>query len=176
MLQRPITFREKPETIFGRTAERMVSQELQRRGWYVNATYDFTGSEGDKAPKMVGLRDGYVLPDLDVAKDSHRKWVEVKAKTQATFTKITNRLEHGINKAHWDSYQAIERITGNEVWLAIYEEDTGEVLVQRMDTLRDRDGGPRESVMRKTGYPDKAMVYFPRAAFTVLFKVSDIAR
>jgi hypothetical protein len=171
MLQKTTTFRDRPEVKFGHTAELLVAQELQRRGWYVNATYDFSGSEGDKAPKMMGLHDGYVLPDLDVARDSHRKWVEVKAKTQATFTKITNRLEHGINKSHWDSYRKIEEVTGTEAWLAIYEEDTGDVLVQRIRVLASVDGGPRVSQMKKHGRENGLMVYFPRTGFRVLCNI-----
>ena len=174
MLQRsPDSFRETPEFRFGRTGEQFVAQELQRRGWYVIPSYDFCGEEGNKAPKLQGGSTRFVIPDLDISQAGMRRWVEVKAKDAATYTRITDRLEHGIAARHWRDYLEVENITGCEVWLAIYERDTGDVLIQSITKLRGLNGGPRNSMMKKNGDCEGAMVYFPRSAFIKMFNTGQ---
>lgn len=156
-----------PEFARGRNGERLVAAVLMDRGWFVIPSYDFSGSEGDKAPKMRRHGEGYVIPDLDTAKDGKRIWVEVKTKARPDpYRAAGNRLEHGITRRHWDDYQRIQKETGCPVYLVIYEECSQDVLTQSIDRLaasaRYYDG----TKMGRTG-----MVFFPRTTFRRLVTV-----
>ena len=91
------------------------------RGWFVVPSYDYTGAEEEKAPRLQGLAEEFVIPDLDVCRNGVRKWIEVKTKGKPSPTRMTQRQEHGIAKRHWNSYWRVQEISGTEVWLAIYE-------------------------------------------------------
>jgi hypothetical protein len=201
-----LAFRETPEFILGRTGEKLVAEELKRLGWYVIPSYDYSGDDKDKAPRLQGLSNSFVIPDLDIAKDGIRRWVEVKTKTSATWTYMTQRYEHGIPKRHWDSYFSVQRESGCSVWLAIYETgpprcslrniksmDAGKAInyeLPQIDLLRngfDPRGGDvriaridsllhkkRESLMKKNGRDEGAMIYFPVSGFQCLFNVNDL--
>jgi len=149
-----------PEFLRGRNGEQLVAELVMRRGGFVIPSYDYSGSD-NKAPRMQGLRDSHILPDLDVSKRGTRVWIEVKTKAAASYTRITKRLEHGIHRRHWDEYRKVQQITGTPVWLVIYEEATGDVLAQAMDEL---DGCRREA----KGMAPGGMVFFPRDAFKVI--------
>jgi len=150
----------------GRTGEKLVAELLQRQGWYVIPSYDYSGEDGNKAPKLQGLSKAFPVPDLDVSKKGIRRWAEVKTKAAATYTRITQRYEHGIPKRHFNAYRQVQDITGCEVWLFVLEENTGEVLCASLDELdkykRVYDG----SKMSWGG-----MVFFPRDIFRVFAKL-----
>lgn len=154
-------FRDRPEFVRGRNGEQRVAAWLQERGWYVIPSYDFSGEDGDKAPKMQGLRERIVIPDLDVSRGGVRRWVEVKTKEKPDFTYTTQTWDHGIE--HYDDYLRVQEETGSEAWLAIYETSTGELLMQSLREL----GKPRRS--RMNGRP---MAYWPKEKF-VLVNIFD---
>lgn len=109
---------------------------------------------------MQGQLTGYVIPDLDIAKDGTRRWAEVKTKEKADWTVITQRYEHGFKLRHYHHYLRVQEITGCEVWIFIYEEKTGDILYARLDDLT---GIRREYLGDKM---DKGgTVFFPRDAF-----------
>src|SRR5690606_7501752 len=116
--------------------------------------------------RLQGLREAFPVPDLDIARGGIRRWAEVKTKAAATYTRLTGRLEHGIPKRHYRAYKRVQEITGCEVWLFIYEEDTGDVLCAKLDEL--------EAVKREYDGPKMSrggMVFFPRDAFLVFANV-----
>lgn len=152
-------FRQSPKFLRGRSGEKHVAELLQASGWYVIPSYDYTGEE-NKAPKMQGLASNFVIPDLDTAKDGKRKWAEVKTKAAPTLHRVTNTLEHGIDRCHYDSYLEIERITGCAVWLFVYEEDSQCVLFNSLANLKSKARFYTGDKMRRGG-----MVFFPRVAF-----------
>lgn len=161
-----VAFRETAEFQRGRAGERLVAELLQSRGWYVIPSYDYSGEDGDKPPRLQGLREAFPVPDLDIAKDGQRRWAEVKTKAAASYTRITGRLEHGIPKRHYRAYKRVQEITGCEVWLFIYEEETGEVLFAKLDDL--------EAVKREYDGPKMSrggMVFYPRDAFNVFARI-----
>jgi hypothetical protein len=153
------TFRQQPEFLRGRSAERMIAEELQRRGWLVLPSYDYT-TEEEKAPRLQGWEISYIVPDLDVCRNGKRYWVEVKAKAKADWTRSTQRYEHGIDRHHYESYLAVQRQTGCPVWLCVYEENTQLAFIRSLDDLAlvARFYGGQK--MNRSG-----MVFFPRAAF-----------
>ena len=157
------SFRESDEFQRGRNGELRVAEILQRKGWSVIPSYDYSGSEGDMAPRLQGLTRGYPVPDLDVSREGQRLWVEVKTKARPDWTRKTQRLEHGIPLRHYEAYCEVERITGTPVWLCVIEESSGDVLVARLTEL---DGVKR--VYSGDKMSRGGMVYFPRDAFQMI--------
>lgn len=155
-------FRETVEFQRGHNGERMVAELLQQHGWYVIPSYDYAGEDHDKAPRLQGALGGFIIPDLDIAKDGARRWAEVKTKAEATFTRITQRLEHGISKRHYEHYQKVQQITGDEVWLFVVEENTGTVLFAKLDDLE-----PFKRVYNGDKMSRGGMVFYPRDCFKV---------
>jgi len=164
-------FRERPEFLRGRAAELLVARWLQERGWYVIPSYDYAGDERDKAPRLQGLRRGHAVPDLDTACDGCRRWVEVKSKERANVWRSPqpwgrpNTPEHGIDHVNYLDYLDVKRITGDEVWIAIYEEDAGQLLMAEIGTL----GDPRVGT-----WLGKKIANWPRGRFRLLARHGDL--
>lgn len=151
----------------GRTAEELVADILRKHGYYVIPSYEYSGRDDDKAPKLTGYDKHYTLPDLDVSGNGQRFWVEVKLKAEPTWTRKLQRYEHGIPLRHYQDYLQVERITGCPVYLAIVEEDTGLILFQSFrkltECVRIYDGAK----MSRGG-----MAFFPRDSFRILTRIS----
>lgn len=130
-----IPFNRTAEFEMGSEGEQVVKRLLQENGWFVIPSYAYTGPEGDKAPKMEGLKTYFVIPDLDVCKVGTRRWIEVKTKTEATFTRITQRYEHGIPLRHYHHYFEVQRMSGCRVWLFVYELRTSKLLYASLNAL-----------------------------------------
>lgn len=155
-----MNLRDSPKFKMGRTGEKLVAGLLRDRGWYVIPSYDYSGEDGNKPPRLEGSSDAFPIPDLDVAKRGARRWAEVKTKSAASYTRMTRQLEHGISARHCAAYQKVQKITGCEVWLFVLEQDTGDVLCERFDDLLLR--------VRRYAGPEmgsSGMVFFPRDAF-----------
>lgn len=162
-------FTETPEWIKGHNGERLIDRLLQERGWYVIPSYDYTGEEENKAPRLQGLTEHLVIPDLDISQNGERRWAEVKTKTKADWTYMTQRLEHGFPLRHYHHYQKVQQITGTEVWLFIYEESTGDVLYAKIDDLdcaKRIYGGDK---MDRGG-----TIFFPRDAFKLWVNIHQM--
>lgn len=131
-------FRARPEFIQGRNGEQLVAEFLKAKGYYVIPSYDYSGEDNNKAPKLQGLRLAYVIPDLDVCREGLRRWVEVKTKTEATYYRKKKELQHGIDKRHFEQYQIVQAETGCEVSLGIYELNPRPVLlIASIDDLNE---------------------------------------
>jgi hypothetical protein len=161
------SFYETEEWIKGHNGEKLIARLLRESGWYVLPSYDYNG-EDDKAPRLQGARIGFVIPDLDIAKSGNRRWAEVKTKESADFTRITQRLEHGMPLRHYRDYLRVQEITGCEVWLFIYEMATGDVLYAKLDDLAKVGREYHGNKMSPGG-----MVFFPRDAFELWMNVKE---
>jgi hypothetical protein len=158
------TFRRRPEFVRGRTGEQRVARWLQERGFCIIPSYDYSGADGDKPPRLQGLTEGHPVPDLDVARAGSRRWVEVKTKRSAVEYRRTGEWRHGVNLRHLESYRKVQQETGTEVWIAIYEESTGDLLAQTLSGL----GEPETGTDRGT-----RMAYWPRDKFQYLTTFRD---
>lgn len=160
----------------GADGEQVVKNLLIQNGWLIIPSYAYTGPGDDKAPRMEGMNTYYIIPDLDICRLGTRRWIEVKTKTEATFTSITQRLEHGIPLRHYYHYFEVQNATGCPVWLFVYELKTKAILYASLNALiysvRKYEGGK----MNRGG-----MAFFPRDAFTnwdddnALFVRTDIS-
>jgi len=140
-----------------------VADFLKNKGWFVIPSYDYSGEDGNKAPKLQGLNKNFVIPDLDISKEGKRKWAEVKTKTSASYTRITNQYEHGIPLRHFEHYQEVEKITGCEVWLFVYELEAETLLFQKLNILSLNKRVYTGNKMNWDG-----MIFFPRDKFNTL--------
>jgi hypothetical protein len=152
------SFRETMEWKIGEIGRNVVIAALQEKGWYIIPSDDYIG-EDEKAPRLFGKVKQYVLPDLDVAQRTVRRWGEVKTKAEATWTHITQRLEHGFAKRLFDHYLEVQSITGTEVWVFVYERKTNTLLYARLNDL------PKPRVYLGNKMDRGGMVFFPRNAF-----------
>lgn len=157
-----------PEFWRGRSGEKVVAALLNRRGFFVVPSYDYSG-EDDKAPKMHGPDADHVLPDLDLARLGRRYWGEVKTKAEPTFHRLTGRWEHGICLRLWREYWRVQEITGAPVYLFVYEESSGDVLTRSLAKL---DAAKRVYAGGRMGR--HGMVFFPRSAFHLLANIGPV--
>jgi hypothetical protein len=154
--------RDRPEFQRGRAGEQVVAAWLKRRGCFVIPSYDYSGADGDKAPRLQGLWEGYPVPDLDVARNGNRFWVEVKTKEKAAVWRMTGELRHGIELRLLEHYRTVEVVSGCPCWLFVYEESTRCLLAQLLAEL----GKPSQGTDRGT-----KMAYWPRLRFRELDRI-----
>lgn len=152
----------------GRIGERIVALIMRSCGYFVIPSYDYGGSDGNKAPKMQGPKLALVIPDLDVVRGGKRHWVEVKTKGRADFTRMTAQLEHGIDLRHYEHYQRVEAESGCDVVVSVFEESTGDVLAA---TLRRISRVGRLSPRFNCG---QGGYFWPRSVMTPIARVSHV--
>ncbi len=158
-----IPFRQTKGFRKGRFGEEIVSLWLQTLGWYILPAYDYTGNKRNKAPRLKGIADSLIVPDLLLARGGESRWGEVKTKAKADFTYMTQRYEHGIPLRHYRHYLRVQHVTGIPVWLLIYELKTGALFWKSLDSLswvcREYHGYKMNS---------GGMAFFPRDIFDLL--------
>lgn len=164
-----VNFRETEKFRRGRSGEQLVAELLMKRGWFVIPSYDYSGEDGNKAPKMQGKDVAYVIPDLDIGKSGLRRWAEVKTKKEPTLYRKTNTMEHGIPIRHLRHYQQVERETGCEVWLFVYEKLTQIVRFAKLAEL----GAGRVYDGQKMSHG--GMVFWPVSSFKVFATIGGAA-
>lgn len=161
--------RSRPEWLFGDDVQQMLAEYFRSQRVYVVPSYDYAGPDGDRAPMLATNGDKLILPDLDVAANGVRAWVEIKAKDHAWRHNKCRRDEHGVDLRQFRHYQRVERETGTPVWLCVYERNTGAVLVTRIGALTESDAHPGQMV--KGGFDEGPVLNVSRDAFT---KVAQI--
>lgn len=155
----------KPEDVLkGNQGEEIVAHLLRKDGYYVTCLSDIRERGRSGAPGATTQKDFLTLPDLQASSQGYTGYCEVKWKTRADFTRITQREEHGIDKICWDHYQEIRDKTGLSVFLFIYERKTGAVLYENITTL-----GKVKRYTPKMGRG--GMIFFPRATFNLWGRV-----
>jgi hypothetical protein len=123
-VQKVENFKDNPMYKFGHEAELQIEDLLKSHGAYIIPSYDYSGDD-EKAPRLCGVYNTYVVPDLDVS-FGKRIWVEVKRKTERNKHYKTGHMVHGIPIRHFNDYRSVEKITGCKVWI---------VFVDRIDIL-----------------------------------------
>lgn len=157
----------------GTHGEELIEQLIIEQGWSVLPARMFGG---DGAPMLeTNDYDGLILPDLWAADgDRSPKFIEVKTKSSPIEYRIKNEIRHGFESYQFDHYKRVQECTGCEVWVLLYEEDSGELLQQSLDTL-DRNIVQREDAGTAKVF-DSPGVFFLRSVFEkVSFEADDRA-
>jgi hypothetical protein len=143
----------------GNRFEVMVAAWLKSRRFYLLPVYDYSGLGANKAPKLEAQTPygSLVLPDLLVARDGGVKFVEVKYKDRADWTRITQRFETGINLRLWLHYRKVQVVSGIPVWLMFVHQQEDEIRGGWIDDLAALK--PRKYEGQKMGR--SGMVFFP---------------
>lgn len=115
----------------GRTFEHALRDALAPRYGIVR-TGDLPSTHRGPAIDLDGERN--VLTDMQIFGKRYG-WLEVKAKTKANLRLDWNRLEHGIDKYVWESYQRLQYASRMPVYIAIFELDTQSLLMRDINTL-----------------------------------------
>lgn len=160
----------------GRAGERLVASFARRRGCGVIASYDFAGTDGQKAPRILFENAGLVIPDLDAARGGRRMWIEVKTLSDAAYNRRYGMRVHGIKCRHRNDYLAVEAQTGTPVFLAVLEVQTGGLLMARLSSLQRYDCICDGCARAGETLPDH-LIYFRRGDFTLthVFSSEDLA-
>lgn len=161
----------------GRMGERIVVDYLKQQGWGVIPSYEYSGEDGKKAPRLTLEATSYVLPDIDICRSGKRLWAEVKTYERPYPNRRYGCDVHGIRRRHRDDYLAVSRETGTPVLIVVLEVDSGALLSARLDRLNfwpcqckpcERDGSPH-ACEAKT--PDQ--VYWNRGLMRVRTQFPD---
>ena len=156
------------------------SYEVQYANWVMlkcNArilpVYDYNGQLGDKAPKLQGISPNasLVVPDLLVCEDGATSWVEVKYKTRADWTRITNRLETGIPLRLWRDYEAVQEASGLPVQLVFIHGQEGEVRGNTINNLR-----LIKRVYEGNSMSYGGMVFFPYEMLPIITTLDELSQ
>ena len=168
MDSKPTSFMERPEVRFGFQGERRIADEWEKRGWFVIRCFDFSGADGNTAPRMRQGKESHALPDLALVKDGRFVWCEVKTKTTAPHNRTYDCAVHGIGKSHYEDYRRVQAISGQRVLVVFYETDTGKVLWSWLDDLTPIQENPS----KKDGVEEAVTLYFRREALKLLWDLA----
>jgi hypothetical protein len=119
-----------------REFEAAMTVFLQARGYYTLATYDYSGKADDKAPRLLAVKRGLVIPDvLSFHKDKPGAWFEIKVKANADLYRKTGELVTGLATRHLNAYREVKMLTGMDVWLVFIHEREDVVKACEIDAL-----------------------------------------
>lgn len=167
------SFNDLPQAKMGFEGEKHVIEELKQLGFFIfkctDALDSDARSEYNKAPKIHGADVTYIFPDILAFRDSKSYLIEIKTKTEPTLFRKTQQLQHGINLRHYNDYLNVLKITNYDLWLAIYERSSHEILLRR---LIDLPIDHYANMYQCGRYID--MVYFNRNEFAPFWWFLDI--
>jgi hypothetical protein len=133
---------------FGEPAAQRAAEELVRDGWMVKRLDQLPVVDG-RGPRILG--SDLPFPDLEATKRGRAVAVEVKRKSGATWGRLSQQLEHGIDRRAYDGYCDYQRRTGLPTFVVIVE--PAGVFAARITEL-----GVRHSAIDGT-----PMVFWPRS-------------
>jgi len=99
---------------YGQEGEVFIQNIFMKMGWFVMPKYLYV-KKG--APSLIGVDVSYAVPDLDIASQGDRFWIEVKRKTLRTTYPDTGFAERLVSH-----YIEVQKITGNKVFVIFIDE------------------------------------------------------
>lgn len=133
----------------GHANEIRAGRRWEALGFAVVPLYaiDTSGDDGARAPHLFSRFGTRTLPDLLVGTPGFQRFVEVKLKGRSDVGKISKRPEHGIPLQHLEDYIDVENFFGVPALLEITEEETGEILIARVNRLSYRESSYKGTPM-----------------------------
>jgi len=155
----------------GRVVEEQVADWLMGQGRMVLPVYEYSGLGDGKAPKLLAIPSSasLVVPDLLVVAKGKTLWIEVKYKSHADFTHITQRRETGISQRLWGHYQRVQTVTGLPVWILFVHEKEDELRAGALTELNQNKRAYNGGKMGGAG-----MYFFPYNELRCLGHYSDL--
>lgn len=158
MAMNPEDFKKQLE--YGKEVEILTQQIFMQMDWFVIPKYLYV-EKG--APCLLGMEYKYCVPDLDVASNGRRFWVETKRK------RLRNHYpDTGFSKRLFDQYLRVQEITGSSVYIIFFDEKLNLVYGNWLNNLKkpyeiNIDG------IKKLKYPleqkgdikKETIIYFP---------------
>ena len=121
-----------------RKYEIALSKWLQKKfGFYVLPTYDYSGLQKNKAPKLSGMMNSFVIPDLLCFKPERKVWVECKWKSKAELYRKNNVYVTGIESRLFKQYQQVGKLSGIEVKIMFLHVAESEIRGNDLDFLSE---------------------------------------
>ncbi len=152
------------------TAEIPIAKWFKQHGAFVIPLYRFSGAGAPKLEAFVS-DDSSILPDLQVARAGMMFFVEVKLKTEATFTRMLQQYDTGFSIRHWENYRTHQERTGAKVFVSFAHEKENLVTLDGLDSLAVHSGRRED---RGTKMERDGMVFWPLRELTVIAKLSDV--
>lgn len=149
----------------GHFTEVAIARALIQGDRYVLLASEFSGKNGDKAPKLFGQSQDLVVPDLMVCDSRKSWWSEIKDYDNPVYHRKSRQWRHGILKRHAEDYQRVECASRLEVYLAIKERSTDKVIVGRLRDLIARSISHCPGEDARKAYGGKELIFFRRASF-----------
>jgi hypothetical protein len=113
----------------GRLGERLVEVFLKRSGEGVIPSYDYSGKDGQKAPRLQLLDRSLAIPDLDRAIRGWRRWGEVKTyRSPVPNRRRGGLLVHGFENRLFRQYLKVCELTGTTCQVLVLEYESGWLL------------------------------------------------
>lgn len=143
------------------TVEYLVEKVIQGYGFATIPRRKYNQNMGNEiAPMLESKNVKTVLPDI-TATGGGKTWeIEVKSKNQyVEYRKKDFEPQHGIDRPNWHDYITIKEETGHDVYLFIFEQDSGKLIRQNIESLvvdHEHSSG---------GSGGEPMVYFDRSLF-----------
>lgn len=112
------------------------SNWLQTRDWWILPTYDFSGSNDDKAPRLSLGNRKLVIPDLLAFRAAQSKaWFEIKVKAHADYNRKHACLVTGFAMRHLMHYREVKQLTGVPVYIVFIHEKEAVIKCCEIDTM-----------------------------------------
>jgi len=156
----------------GREYERKAAQWLQEsRSARILPVYDYTGSEGEKAPKLRSLvaSESLVVPDLLICASGSTSWVEVKYKSKASLHVNTATYETGLPLRLWLNYKHVQEVSGLPVEIIFIHRKECEIRGAMWNDLK-----PISRVYHGNAMSPGGMVFFPYYKIPLLASLDGV--
>jgi len=150
----------KKQLEYGKEVEVLTQQIFMRMGWFVIPKYLYV-EKG--APCLLGMEFKYCVPDLDVAFNGRRFWVETKRKKLRDYYPDT-----GFSKRLFEHYSHVQKITGSNVYIIFFDEKLNLVYGNWLNNLTKpfeiKINGTKKVPYPKVEQGDnqkESIIYFP---------------
>lgn len=158
-----------------RVWEERFAAWMRARGYWVLATYDFSGKGDSKAPKLlapVGC-SSLVLPDLQCFRAGSARWVECKYKERADEYRRGGYAVTGINLRHFRHYQKVQAATGVPASIAFMHRAEGEVRGATLAQLGEA-GGLYSHTYYGPGMCNGGMIFWHYLRLPIVARLDEI--
>lgn len=164
----------------GLLGESEITKWLNSRGWDVLPAYEVEIDRG-KGPRLFTANHGTLItPDLLIFKNADIIWVEAKTKSAFTWHRKTASWQTGIDKRHWEDYQAVNMLYEFPLWLFFLHKpgtdakDTPEGAVSPTGLYGQEIGLLEQSVDHKhENHGPSGMVYWREESLRKLCNYAD---